>query len=145
MAEHQPEDVAEYKVLLCIQITVISAARIKNTKGGERNRCWWRFSWEVDHRRGRVTGMKTALLVIEGRFFSRDVGMMRCFLGHRCSTTKLIVVPSKEGGAMILGPCCVVMLITGFLSELAAPPLAVTCPKLTGICSGPCGPSPVAL
>lgn len=33
MAEHQPEDVAEYKVLLCIQITVISAARIKNTKG----------------------------------------------------------------------------------------------------------------
>lgn len=106
---------------------------------------WWKLSWEVDRRYGGVTGVKTALLVNEGRLFSGDVCMMRCVLGHRCSTTKLIVVPSKEGGAMILGPCCVVMLITGFLSELAAPPLAVTCPRLTGSCSGPCGASPVAL
>lgn len=43
-------------------------------------------------------------------------------VGHRCSTTKLIVVPSKEGGAMILGPCGVEMLIIGFLSELAVRP-----------------------
>lgn len=43
-------------------------------------------------------------------------------LGHRCSTTKLIVVPSKEGGAIILGPCGVVMLIRGVLSELDARP-----------------------
>lgn len=91
---------------------------------------------------GGVMGMKTALTVDEGRFLSGDLCIMRCFLGHRCSTTKLIVVPSKEGGAMILGPCCVVMLITGFLSVLAALPLALTCPKLTGSCSGA---SPVAL
>lgn len=32
---------------------------------------------------------------------------------YLCSTTKLMVVPSKEGGAMMQGPCWEVMLITG--------------------------------
>lgn len=98
---------------------------------------WLKFSWGADLRLGEIMEMKPALLLYESRFFNVDLRMMRCCLGHRCSTTKLIVVPSKEGGAIILGPCCVVMLITGFLSELAALPVGVT-----GSCSAV---SPVAL
>lgn len=34
---------------------------------------------------------------------------------YRCSTTKLMVVPSKEGGATIRAPCCDVILMTGLV------------------------------
>ena len=58
--------------------------------------------------------------------------------GYRCSTTKLMVVPSKEGGAMILGRCWDVMLMTGgFPSDKAALPRGVTWwPKGTGTDAG---------
>lgn len=40
---------------------------------------------------------------------------------HRCSTTKRMVVPSKDGGAMIRGPNgCEVMLMSGAFPSLEA-------------------------